>query len=1007
MSASLSQLSPEKLHPVARFRTVLISAIALLGLVVSSTPMASAPRASAIGAPITVTFDANPNQHQGGATLGSVPASIAVASGESVTLPSPGTLARAGFTFAGWTLLPDGSGTVYLAGTDTGSFTPTEDTTLYAKWSIPEAARLFGLGGEQKVSTVLADGTTNRTGNIRGVTNDGTYLYYVADTAEGNIIRKVTFSGVSQPDITVTGTDTTLVTTVIDGVRSGKRDFAYSQGHIFVRADGSAGSALYAISAATGVLTQVTLPTGKSFFEGQAWLQGNLIDFPDGRIGAVSKNKQDLTGLKWKDNTDMVCPVGFQCKVLRLYTISISDSGVTATHSEDILLADDDARASADAALCWRSGSYTVAGGSYDGWPCDDHGIATDGTYLYQSHHSRGYKAWGLQSGIPSYVVFNGDETTVNGTTACGATTGISGGLCAITGPYSAGTPAGFTVLNPTYFSRDHTSSRYIMGDFAGSAFLLTAARKPPAGIGDAEKPNPPSGVITSAGDGQVTITPQAPTGGPAISRYVVTASPGGQTCTVTPPEESCTISGLTNGTSYTFSVVAENKGTESDPTTSAAVSPSLPGGEDPQEDEQEQQSPPPSGGNENSTPRGGNQQNTDPAANTQSPTLPPSGARALPQRNSVPTPQAPPPAPLTTPVVPVGNPSTSQGGNRSFIGGREVPSTPGSNNDRDVSLRSGGMEVGLQLNNPNSSGRAVTNPATGQRELLLSPSETISFASRGFMPGSTVQVWSLGGDKSPELGRTTVGSDGVARMDFRFSSGIPGVTVPVGPRVIQVTGVDPSGKPVVMELLVRVDQGAPEPQLNRETEQLPSLRPGQSLGTSGGQPIPLTFTGLPDQSSILISAGDFAFQVGVMRGGGQEMVPGTTPSLVLSQGGQGVMSAEGLLPGTTVSLWFFSTPAMLQTAVVGEDGTVEAEFVVDQRLIAPGEHTLQIQGIGTDGLIKAANLGVTVTSPEASWLSSPAVLLLVAGAVILLAVIASLVLLRRRRDADAPYLGA
>jgi hypothetical protein len=40
------------------------------------------------------------------------------------------------------------------------------------------------------------------------------------------------------------------------------------------------------------------------------------------------------------------------------------------------------------------------------------------------------------------------------------------------------------------------------------------------------------------------------------------------------------------------------------------------------------------------------------------------------------------------------------------------------------------------------------------------------------------------------------------------------------------------------------------------------------------------------------------------------------------------------------------------------------AEFFVDARLIAPGEHTLQIQGVGTDGFIKAANLGVLVEQP-------------------------------------------
>ena len=34
----------------------------------------------------------------------------------------------------------------------------------------------------------------------------------------------------------------------------------------------------------------------------------------------------------------------------------------------------------------------------------------------------------------------------------------------------------------------------------------------------------------------------------------------------------------------------------------------------------------------------------------------------------------------------------------------------------------------------------------------------------------------------------------------------------------------------------------------------------------------------------------------------------------------------------------------------------------VDSRSVAPGTHTLQLQGVGTDGYVRAANLGVVVT---------------------------------------------
>ncbi|MEZ5134570.1 MAG: fibronectin type III domain-containing protein [Acidimicrobiales bacterium] len=48
------------------------------------------------------------------------------------------------------------------------------------------------------------------------------------------------------------------------------------------------------------------------------------------------------------------------------------------------------------------------------------------------------------------------------------------------------------------------------------------------------------------------------PGGGPILD-YTVTSSPGSKTCTAT--ATSCTVTGLVNGTSYTFTVKARNAG--------------------------------------------------------------------------------------------------------------------------------------------------------------------------------------------------------------------------------------------------------------------------------------------------------------------------------------------------------------------------------------------------------------------------------------------------------------
>lgn len=105
----------------------------------------------------------------------------------------------------------------------------------------------------------------------------------------------------------------------------------------------------------------------------------------------------------------------------------------------------------------------------------------------------------------------------------------------------------------------------------AASANYTLTVPTPTAAIA-ATEPGTPTGVNATTGSGQATVewTAPASTGGSPITGYVVTASPGGQTCTWTGGPLSCVVTGLTDGVAYTFSVVAVNavgRGAGSTPT--------------------------------------------------------------------------------------------------------------------------------------------------------------------------------------------------------------------------------------------------------------------------------------------------------------------------------------------------------------------------------------------------------------------------------------------------------
>jgi fibronectin type III domain protein len=88
--------------------------------------------------------------------------------------------------------------------------------------------------------------------------------------------------------------------------------------------------------------------------------------------------------------------------------------------------------------------------------------------------------------------------------------------------------------------------------------------------------PEAPTGVAAVAGDGRATVVWTAPAsdGGATITAYTATSSPDGSTCT-TNGSLSCTISGLRDGTAYTFTVTATNSvGSGAASTPSDAVTP-------------------------------------------------------------------------------------------------------------------------------------------------------------------------------------------------------------------------------------------------------------------------------------------------------------------------------------------------------------------------------------------------------------------------------------------------
>ncbi len=146
------------------------------------------------------------------------------------------------------------------------------------------------------------------------------------------------------------------------------------------------------------------------------------------------------------------------------------------------------------------------------------------------------------------------------------------------------GQTCGYTVSSP------ETDTCTVTGLTNGTAYTFTvtatngngtgAASLPSNSVTPAAVPDAPTGATATAGDSSAAVS-WSPAGdeGSTVLSYTATASPGGQTCgyTVSSPEtDTCTVTGLTNGTAYTFTVTATNgNGTGAASLPSNSVTPS------------------------------------------------------------------------------------------------------------------------------------------------------------------------------------------------------------------------------------------------------------------------------------------------------------------------------------------------------------------------------------------------------------------------------------------------
>jgi hypothetical protein len=451
-----------------------------------------------------------------------------------------------------------------------------------------------------------------------------------------------------------------------------------------------------------------------------------------------------------------------------------------------------------------------------------------------------------------------------------------------------------------------------------------------------------PTDVVLTASSGAIGVafTPPADGGNP-ITGYEYSLDDGATWVAVAQdtPGSPFTISGLPNGVAQSVRVRAVNAdmaGLPSTPATATPVAPPV----SPTPEPAASGAPDPTAGVVTGSPR--------PAPRPVSRTVPRSpildGGRA-PRPTFAPTLRVDDEvvAPVVTPVG-------------------VIRSVGGATTSTGTTIAAGPLALILDVRS--GDGEVRTSPG-GTPQLSVVRDRAVRVSGGGLAPGSEVRVWlPLDGADARPVAVLRTGPDGTFEgelaFDARLDRAVDRRPFPIGRHVLQLVGRDADGRLVILEKTVQIRQPEPMPERDRSTDVLPRASVGAASATRAGLPQEVRVVPDTERRAARVEGEGWRIAISLATGAGAVQssgLGGARVEIVIDETAE--VTGDGFQPGTRADVWLFSDPVLLGSYQVGIDGTFRGDAPVSG--VPIGEHTLQLQGIGEDGFVRAANLGVVV----------------------------------------------
>jgi phosphodiesterase/alkaline phosphatase D-like protein len=261
----------------------------------------------------------------------------------------------------------------------------------------------------------------------------------------------------------------------------------------------------------------------------------------------------------------------------------------------------------------------------------------------------------------------------------------------------------------------------------------------------------------------------------------------------------------------------------------------------------------------------------------------------------------------------------------------------------------------------------AITSSA--QRTATRGSATTLNFTATG---GAAPRVWSISAGTLP------------AGMSLSSNGVLSGTPTAAGTYTftVKVTDAAPTEVTQVITLVISEPSGGgttPPPVVPPVPPTLPVITPVQPGGIIDPLVVNVTQSGKTHSIPLVLnssltglSAGELGWtlQWGMKTASGIATKLNAKGQLVIQAGQFAHTAGAGFMPNTDVHIYIFSTPQLLGILKTDAKG----EFVGDLMTplgLALGIHTLQVSGYTTDGVIRTADIAVSVEKPAQTVLNA------------------------------------